>query len=234
MNSLPDEAAVGRCFEHPPTALIHDPAQEGRDPMPAPTQFDPERLRVALDHGEVVGFDGGTLVLDKHQSPSILLRLVPWRARSVAQILTEWSSVSQIFGRSARPHLNELTLLRTLQLAAAALGEKDEPSVRSPRGSRAVSHRQRLAAVAVLNEREAQLSAVQRLALIDAAAWWLSDPSGGEEFAYALLAATCSTQRLGRALYRVDLVLQSELAVTVLNKHPNQTGLCTVYGSGWP
>jgi hypothetical protein len=48
--------------------------------------------------------------------------------------------------------------------------------------------------VAVLGEREAQLSAVQRLALVDAAAWWLSEPNGGEELAYALLAASCSTE----------------------------------------
>ena len=54
-----------------------------------------------------------------------------------------------------------------------------------------VPNRQRLAAVAALGEREAQLSAVQRLALVDAAAWWLSEPNGGEEFAYALLAASC-------------------------------------------
>jgi hypothetical protein len=51
-----------------------------------------------------------------------------------------------------------------------------------------------LAAVAVLGERETRLSAVQRLALVDAAAWWLADPSGGQELAYALLAATCSEE----------------------------------------
>jgi hypothetical protein len=55
-----------------------------------------------------------------------------------------------------------------------------------------IPNRQRLAAVAVLGEREAHLSAVQRLALVDAAAWWLSEPNGGEEFAYALLAASCT------------------------------------------
>jgi hypothetical protein len=49
-----------------------------------------------------------------------------------------------------------------------------------------------LAAVAVLGEREPQLSAIQRLALVDAAAWWLSEPNGGEELAYALLAVICS------------------------------------------
>jgi hypothetical protein len=162
--------------------------------MPDPTQFDPDRLRVALDHGEVVELDGGTLVLDGQQSPSVVLRLAPWRARSVARVLQEWSSVSRIFHQSSRPHLDELELSRTLELAAAVLGEGDEPVSRSPRGARVIPNRQRLAAVAVLGEREAQLSAVQRLALVDAAAWWLSEPNGGEELAYALLAATCSTE----------------------------------------
>ena len=35
---------------------------------------------------------------------------------------------------------------------------------------------------------------MQRLALVDAAAWWLSEPNGGEEFAYALLAASCAAE----------------------------------------
>jgi hypothetical protein len=51
-----------------------------------------------------------------------------------------------------------------------------------------------LAAVAVLCEREAHLPAVQRLALVDAAAWWLSEPNGGEQFAYALLTASCAAE----------------------------------------
>jgi hypothetical protein len=114
------------------------------------------------------------------------------RARSVARVLQEWTSVSRIFHLPTRPHLDELDLSRTLELAAAALGDHDKPIMRSPRGSRVIPHRQRLAAVAVLGEREAHLSAVQRLALVDAAAWWLSEPNGGEELAYALLAATCS------------------------------------------
>jgi hypothetical protein len=33
----------------------------------------------------------------------------------------------------------------------------------------------------VLAEREARLSALQRLALVDAAAAWLSEPNGGEQ-----------------------------------------------------
>ncbi len=162
--------------------------------MPDPTEFDPDRLRVVLDHGEVVELDGGTLVLDGEESPSVVLRLAPWRARSVARVLEEWSSVSRIFHRPTRPHLDELDLSRMLELAASALGDGDVPILRSPRGPRTIPNRQRLAAVAVLGEREAQLSAVQRLALVDAAAWWLSEPNGGEELAYALLAATCSAE----------------------------------------
>jgi hypothetical protein len=169
--------------------------------MPDPTQFDPDRIRVVLDHGEVVELDGGTLVLDDQES-RVVLRLAPWRARSVAQVLQEWTTVSRIFHNSTRPHLHELELSRALELAAAVLGGGDEePIVRSPRGVRVIPNRQRLAAVAVLGEREAHLSAVQRLALVDAAAWWLSEPNGGEEFAYALLTASCTGEITTEHIY---------------------------------
>jgi hypothetical protein len=162
--------------------------------MAEATQFDPDRIRVALDHGEVVEFDVGTLVLDGEESPSVVLRLAPWRARSMARVLEEWSAVSRVYNRVTRPSLDELDLSRTLELAAAALGDGDEPLLRFPRGTRTIPSEQRLAAVAVLGEREERLSAVQRLALVDAAAWWLSDPSGGQELAHALLAASCSAE----------------------------------------
>ena len=163
--------------------------------MTDPTQFDPERFRLALDHGEVVELFGGTLLLDAEEdaeSPTVLLRLTPWRTRSLARVLAEWSAVSRTFSRPSGPHVDEVELSRTLELAASALGDSDEPLLRTPRGSRTVLSRQRLAAVAVLAERESRLSAVQRLALVDAAAWWLTEPSGGEELAHALLAAACT------------------------------------------
>jgi hypothetical protein len=100
--------------------------------MPDPMHLDPDRLRVVLDHGEVVELDGGTLVLDGQESPSVVLRLAPWRARSVARSLHEWSSVSRIFHQSTRPHLGELDLSRMLELAASVLGGGDGPIVRSP------------------------------------------------------------------------------------------------------
>jgi hypothetical protein len=68
---------------HLPSALIPNPGMEGGDLMTNPIQSDPDRLRLALDNGEEVELDGGTLVLGDEQSPSVLLRLAPWRARSV-------------------------------------------------------------------------------------------------------------------------------------------------------
>jgi hypothetical protein len=162
--------------------------------MAEATQFDPDRIRVALDHDEVVELDGGTLVLDGEEFPSVVLRLAPWRARSMARVLEEWSAISRVFNRVTRPSLDELDLSRTLELAASVLGDDEEPLLRFPRGTRTVPSGQRLAAVAVPGEREERLSAVQRLALVDAAAWWLSDPNGGQELAHALLAANCSTE----------------------------------------
>ncbi len=169
--------------------------------MAEATQFDPEHLRVALDHGEVVELDGGTLVLHGEESPSVVLRLAPWRARSVARVLEEWSAVSRVFNRTSRPSPDGLELSRTLELAASVLGDGDEPHPRFPRGEYTVPGRQRLAAVAVLAEREASLSAVQRLALVDAAAWWLSDPAGGQELAYALIDGACAERVTAEHVY---------------------------------
>jgi hypothetical protein len=96
-----------------------------------------------------------------------------------------------------------------LELAAAVLGDDDEPALRSSRGPRIISARQRLAAVSVLAAREAHLSAVQRLALVDAAAWWLSEPNGGEEFSYALLASSCAAEVTTEHVY-LSLITPSD------------------------
>jgi hypothetical protein len=169
--------------------------------MTEDTQFDPDRLRVALDHGEVVELDGGTLVLDGEESPSVVLRLAPWRAHSVAQALEEWSAASGVFHRVSRPSPDERVLSRTLELAASMLGDGSEPVLRFPRGESTVPSRQRLAAVAMLAEREAGLSTMQRLALVDAAAWWLSDPAGGQELAHALINGACADQVTAEHVY---------------------------------
>jgi hypothetical protein len=176
--------------------------------MTNPMQSDPDRLRLALDNGEVVELDGGTLVLGDEESPSVVLRLAPWRARSVARVLEEWSAVSRVFHRVPRPVLSELELSRTLDLAASVLGEP-EPTMPMQRGGQTVPSRQRLDAVVVLAERETRLSALQRLALVDAAASWLSEPNGGEQLAHALLGSACRTDVTAEHAY-LALITPSE------------------------
>jgi hypothetical protein len=163
-------------------------------------QFDPDRLRVALDNGEVVELDGGPLVVGAEEVRSVVLRLAPWRARSVARVLEEWSAVSRVFHRAPRPILTELELSRTLDLAASVLGDP-ETTMPVLRDDRVVPSRQRLDAVAVLAERESRLSALQRLALVDAAASWLSEPNGGDQLAHALLSAACTDQITTEQVY---------------------------------
>jgi len=86
-----------------------------------------------------------------------LLGQALWGPRSVARVLEVWSAVSRVFNRPARPSSDELDLSRTLELAASVLGDGDDPLLRFPRGTRTVPSGQRLAAVAVLGEREARL-----------------------------------------------------------------------------
>ncbi|HSV65237.1 MAG TPA: hypothetical protein VLJ59_04910 [Mycobacteriales bacterium] len=162
--------------------------------MNDPTQFDAGRVRVALDHGEVVELDGGTLVLDGEESASVVLRLTPWRARALSWVLEEWSAISRVFNRPPRLSPDELDLSRVLELASSVAGdESDEPApvVRFLPPGRSVPNRARLAAVAVLAERESRLNTIQRLALVDAASWWLSEAHGGQQLAHALLEAAC-------------------------------------------
>jgi hypothetical protein len=84
-------------LQHRAPALISNPVRRDGDPMRGPPQSKPDPIRVTLDHGEVVELDGGTLVLDGEESPSLVLRLAPWRALSVARVLQGWSSVSRSF-----------------------------------------------------------------------------------------------------------------------------------------
>jgi hypothetical protein len=166
-----------------------------------PMQPDAERIRVLLDHGETVELDGGVLTVDGEEAGSVLLRLLPWRARTLSRVLEEWSALSRMFNpRVRRPSLNEYELSRTLAAAASSI-DGDEPAVRFSRGPRVIPSRQRLSAVAVLAERETRLSALQRLAVVDAAAWWLSEESGGEELAYALVGASCTAETTTEHVY---------------------------------
>lgn len=160
--------------------------------MANPMQSDPDRLRLALNNGEEVNWTAARSYWAT-KSRRRWCCLAPWRARSVARVLEEWSAISRVFHRALRPILTEMELSRTLDLAASVLGEP-VPIMPMQRAGQTVPSRQRLDAVAVLAERETRLSALQRLALVDAAASWLSEANGGDQLAHALLAAACTTE----------------------------------------
>ncbi|MCA1822621.1 MAG: hypothetical protein LC644_13055, partial [Pseudonocardia sp.] len=54
-----------------------------------------------------------------------------------------------------------------------------------------------------------RLSALQRLAPVDAAASWLSEPNSGDQMAHALLAAACTTDATAEHAY-LALITPSE------------------------
>ena len=143
--------------------------------MPDPRQFDPDRIRVVLDHGGAGG------ARRRHARPRRARSPRAWCSGLRPGVLGQSPGCCRS-GRRCRGS-STTRLDRTWMswicrgrwswpLRCSVVGE--EPIVRSLRGSRVIPNRQRLAAVAVLGEREAHLSAMQRLALVDAAAWWLS------------------------------------------------------------
>jgi hypothetical protein len=166
--------------------------------MSDPTQPGPEPIRLALDHGEVVELDGGTLMVAGEPIPSIVLRLAPSRALSLSAVLGEWSAAGEIFRRSWERADDEMDLARVLELAAGVAGEEagEEAGERDAHPLRAepgpIPARARIAAFAILLEREPQMTDVQRLSLIDAACWWLGNHYRGPELAHALLEAACA------------------------------------------
>jgi hypothetical protein len=113
-----------------------------------------------LDGGELVESSGG----------SVVLTLPPDRAHGLAHAVdgVGWAALS-----------------RTLDDVAAGLGDP-AALVCSARLAGSVPAERRLAAVELLGG----LSAVQRVAVVDAASRWLGEDAGGE-LAYALLSAVC-------------------------------------------
>lgn len=157
--------------------------------MANPIEGSTGRFRVVLDHGDVVEAGGGD-PQPGAAPPAVVLRMTAARAHDLAHVLEDWSRVALVYTTLRSTVVTERELSRTLDVAAAALG--DPGALRgAARVSESVSAPQRLAAVAVLQEREERLSALQRLSVVDAAARWLDDDAG-DELAYALLDAVCS------------------------------------------
>lgn len=164
--------------------------------MTDPTEPALRPFRVVLDGGEVIESAGAD-----RAAPELVLRLPVSRAHSLAHLLDDWFGA---LGPVSSFGSGGLVLSRTLEAGAAALGDLGALSC-AAREFTGVTAPQRLAAVTVLAERESRLSAVQRVAVVDAAARWLAEQSG-DEFAYALLAAVCGTDVTTSQVYTALLV----------------------------
>jgi hypothetical protein len=153
-------------------------------------------FRIPLDGGEVVEYAGGTVSTHYADEPvpELMLRLPVGLGHELAHLLVHPPLASWA----------NLVLARTLEAAAAALGDVDalRCATREVVGVKAA---QRMAALGELVDREPDLSAGQRVAVIDAAARWLDEDRTGE-LARALLSAVCrsaaSTDHVYLALLR--------------------------------
>jgi hypothetical protein len=143
-------------------------------------------------HGQIIEADGSTLTdpASGTEVPAVNLRMTPARAHTLAHVLDDWSRAALVFATLRSSQVTERALAWTLEAGAAAAGDPQAARC-ALRVSETSSPAQRLAAVAVLSERERRISALQRIAVIDAAARWLAEDSG-EELAQALLQAVCT------------------------------------------
>jgi hypothetical protein len=160
--------------------------------MANPTDPHAPTFRAELDDGQVVETDSST-VTDPASGlavPAVLLRMTRARAHTLAHILDDWSRVALVYATLRSSQVTERALAWTLDASAAAAGDPEAARC-ALRIGEAPSAAQRLAAVAVLSNREHRISPLQRIAIIDAAARWLAEDSG-EELAQALLQAVCT------------------------------------------
>ncbi len=169
--------------------------------MANPTDPPPGRFRAELDDGQIVESDGSTVTDPESGAPqtAVVLRMTPRRAHVLAHILDDWSRTALVFATLRSSESTERTLAWTLEAGAAAAGDPEagRHALRIPDMPSAT---QRLAAVTVLRERESQISPIQRIAVVDAAARWLGEDAG-EELARALLEAVCSTRMTAIVVY---------------------------------
>jgi hypothetical protein len=159
--------------------------------MANPTDPHTEPFRAELD-GQVVEADGSTITnpVSGTAEPAVLLRMSRTRAHTLAHILEDWSRVALVFATLRSSQVTERALAWTLEAGAAAAGDPEAGRC-ALRVSETPSPMQRLAAVTVLSERERRISPIQRIAVVDAAARWLTEDAG-EELAQALLEAVCT------------------------------------------
>ena len=169
--------------------------------MANPTEPPPEHFRAKLGDGQIVETDGSTVTdpVSGAAVPAVLLRMTRARAHTLAHVLQDWSRVALVFATLHSSETTERALAWTLEAGAAAAGDPAASRCAMPTPE-TPSVAQRMAAVAVLDERESGISPIQRIAVIDAAARWLAEEAG-EELARALLEAVCTKRTTANFVY---------------------------------
>jgi hypothetical protein len=179
--------------------------------MANPTDPRAEHFRAELDDGQIVEADGSTVAdpVSGSPVPAVLLRMSRTRAHMLAHLLDDWCRVARVFATLRSSEVTERPLVWALEASAAAAGDPEATHC-ALHGPEAPSVTQRLAAAAVLSEREHRINPVQRIAVVDAAARWLAEESG-EDLAEALLQAVCSDTVTANFVY-LALIEQPETA----------------------
>lgn len=141
-------------------------------------------LRLVLEFGETVELDGSTLYDPTSETavPAVVLRMQPHRAAYLGAVLDAYTRMCRLAGTELPA--NERGAAWALTRAASATGFVN--TVRPIEEDRVTSGR-KMAAAAVLRATGA-FDDVTTIAVVDAAAYWLDQPDGGE-YAYALLGA---------------------------------------------
>jgi hypothetical protein len=157
------------------------------DPIDHPDRF----FRLDLD-------GGASVYAEREHGPTagavasmVTVRLPATRAHALSHLMQDWVSAFRFApDRSDVPSTRLLG--RAIEDAAAALGELGALACATRAGG-SVAPEQRLAAVGVLRTVEPAMSPVARIAVVDAAARWMEEDAG-DELAFALLRAACSSE----------------------------------------
>jgi hypothetical protein len=157
------------------------------DPIEYPERF----FRVELDGGASVYAGKESPPTTGDPVPMVTIRMPAPRAHALAHLMRDWVSAFRFPpDRADKP--STYMLSRSIEDAAAAVGEPGALAC-ATRALGSVPLEQRLAAAGVLSINEGVMSPVERIAVVDAAAWWIGQDSG-EELALALLQAACSSE----------------------------------------
>jgi hypothetical protein len=127
--------------------------------MANPTDPRAEGFRAELDDGQVVEVDGSTVTDPQSDAPVpvVVLRMNRTRAHLLAHLLDDWCRAARVFATFRSSEVTERALAWALEASAAAGGDPGATRC-ALAGPQTPSVAQRLAAAAVLSERERRIN----------------------------------------------------------------------------